>query len=159
MCREASRPATAARAATVLPAPHSPLITPIACSLMHHAIRATASRVRAMGVQHAGREVLAERHPGEPVMRAQPVDAHPRSPRRSSPSPSPSPSSSARLGLGEAGVVDALAAQLGVALGGQQAEVVDPGRRRRRRELALRPAVGVAADQQTAPRVPNGRRW
>ena len=42
MCREASRPATAARAATVLPAPHSPLITPIACSVMHHEIRATA---------------------------------------------------------------------------------------------------------------------
>ena len=32
-----------ARAATVLPAPHSPLITPIACSVMHHWIRATAS--------------------------------------------------------------------------------------------------------------------
>jgi hypothetical protein len=26
-----------------LPAPHSPLITPIACSLMHQEIRATAS--------------------------------------------------------------------------------------------------------------------
>ena len=42
MCREASKPATAARAATVFPAPHSPLITPIACSLMHHWILATA---------------------------------------------------------------------------------------------------------------------
>ena len=43
MCRDASRLATAARAATVFPAPHSPLITPIACSEMHHWIRATAS--------------------------------------------------------------------------------------------------------------------
>ena len=43
MCRDASRPATAARAATVFPAPHSPEITPIACSEMHHWIRATAS--------------------------------------------------------------------------------------------------------------------
>ena len=34
---------TAARAATVFPAPHSPEITPIACSAMHHEIRATAS--------------------------------------------------------------------------------------------------------------------
>ena len=43
MCRDASNPATAARAATVFPAPHSPEITPIACSLMHHDMRATAS--------------------------------------------------------------------------------------------------------------------
>ena len=43
MYREASRLATAARAATVLPAPHSPVITPIACSQMHQEIRATAS--------------------------------------------------------------------------------------------------------------------
>jgi hypothetical protein len=54
VCLEASRPATAARAATVFPAPHSPLITPIACSLMHHDIRATASACAPVGCSIPG---------------------------------------------------------------------------------------------------------
>ena len=37
MCRDASKPATAALAATVFPEPHSPEITPIVCSEMHQA--------------------------------------------------------------------------------------------------------------------------
>jgi hypothetical protein len=41
--REGSRLARAARRATVLPAPTSPVITPRACSLMHQLIRAAAS--------------------------------------------------------------------------------------------------------------------
>ena len=38
-----SRAARAARTATVLPAPTSPVMTPSACSVMHQLIRATAS--------------------------------------------------------------------------------------------------------------------
>ena len=38
-----SRPAVAARAATVLAAPTSPVTTPMACSLTSQAMRATAS--------------------------------------------------------------------------------------------------------------------
>jgi hypothetical protein len=44
VCRDASRLATAARAATVLPAPHSPVMTPIWRSATHQPILATASR-------------------------------------------------------------------------------------------------------------------
>ena len=142
MCREASRPATAARAATVFPAPHSPEITPIACSEMHHEIRATASRVRGVCVQHPGREVLPERHPREPVMRAQPVNTH-----SSRPSWLMSRSAVA-VAVGEAGVVDPVPAQLGVALLGEQLEVVDPGRCWWRWELALRLRMGVPADHE-----------
>jgi hypothetical protein len=43
MWREGSKAATAARAATVLPAPHSPVMTPMADSAMHQEMRATAS--------------------------------------------------------------------------------------------------------------------
>ena len=39
---DSSKPAPAARAATVFPAPHSPETARIACSQMHHWIRATA---------------------------------------------------------------------------------------------------------------------
>src|SRR5258708_35806128 len=41
-CRAGSRPATAARAATVLPAPTSPVITPSRVSVMQKLIRAVA---------------------------------------------------------------------------------------------------------------------
>lgn len=41
--RDASSADNAARAATVLPDPHSPVTTPIACSETHQAMRATAS--------------------------------------------------------------------------------------------------------------------
>ena len=58
MCREASRPATAALAATVFPAPHSPEITPIACSEMHHDIRATASPCAACACNIPGAKSL-----------------------------------------------------------------------------------------------------
>src|SRR5664280_2196639 len=46
VCREASSPANAARSATVLPAPTSPVLTPSAVSLMHQRIRATARELR-----------------------------------------------------------------------------------------------------------------
>src|SRR3954451_15078730 len=42
-CRDVSSAAGAARTATVLPAPTSPVITPRACCSMHQPIRATAS--------------------------------------------------------------------------------------------------------------------
>src|SRR4030081_1964963 len=42
-CREVSSAVVAARTATVLPAPTSPVITPRACWSMHQAMRATAS--------------------------------------------------------------------------------------------------------------------
>ena len=43
VCRVGSRAASAARTATVFPAPTSPVITPMRCSVMHQPIRATAS--------------------------------------------------------------------------------------------------------------------
>src|ERR1035437_2563994 len=43
VCRDASSPARAARIATVLPAPTSPVTTPRARSLTHQLIRARAS--------------------------------------------------------------------------------------------------------------------
>src|SRR5664279_1539324 len=42
-CREASNAAVAARIATVFPAPTSPVMTPMWCCSMHQVIRATAS--------------------------------------------------------------------------------------------------------------------
>jgi hypothetical protein len=43
VCREASRPASTVRTETVFPAPTSPVMTPIARSVMHQVMRATAS--------------------------------------------------------------------------------------------------------------------
>ena len=43
VCLEGSRPARTARTETVLPAPTSPVMTPMDRSLMHQAMRATAS--------------------------------------------------------------------------------------------------------------------
>ena len=43
VCREASRPARTVRTEAVLPAPTSPVMTPIARSVMHQVMRATAS--------------------------------------------------------------------------------------------------------------------
>ncbi len=43
VCREVSRPARTVRTEAVLPAPTSPVMTPIERSLMHQVMRATAS--------------------------------------------------------------------------------------------------------------------
>lgn len=59
VCREASSPATAARAATVLPDPHSPVTTPMARSAMHHWMRATASAWLRWACSTPGASVLA----------------------------------------------------------------------------------------------------
>src|SRR5207237_409830 len=64
VCREGSRLARAARRATVLPAPTSPVMTPRACSLMHPAVRAAA-----LGVGGAAEDVR-DRVPGWPALPA-----------------------------------------------------------------------------------------
>ena len=57
------------RTATVLPAPTSPVTTPMTRSATHQPMRATASSWACVAVQHAGGEVTAEGHAGEPVVR------------------------------------------------------------------------------------------
>ena len=81
VCREGSSPASAARTATVFPAPTSPVITPRARSVTHQPIRATASPWAGVAVQHLRGEVAAERGAGEPVVGLEPVD-HDAPPRR-----------------------------------------------------------------------------
>ena len=74
--RLVSSAAMAARAATVLPAPTSPVTTPRACSSMHQAMRAVGLGVGTVGVEHGGGEVLAEGHAGQAPVGAEAVDAH-----------------------------------------------------------------------------------
>ena len=65
-----------ARTATVLPAPTSPVTTPITRSSMHQVIRADRFGVGAMGVEHGGGEVLGKGHAGEAPVGPEAVDGH-----------------------------------------------------------------------------------
>src|SRR6516162_2818248 len=121
-CRVGSRPATAARAATVFPAPTSPVITPSRVWSMQKLIRAVAWAWAC----RANRSLAAIAFPNG--VRASPKCA----------------AHAARLaiavlllvvsaGQGQLGEVDRRAgAGLLVVGGGDHAEVVDPGRLRRR---------------------------
>ena len=62
------------------------------------------------------------------------------------------------VAIGEACVVDPVPTELGVALVGQELEVIDPGARRRRRQLALRLRV-VCRPITNGAAIPNGRCW
>src|SRR3974390_1809382 len=122
-CRVGSRPATAARAATVFPAPTSPVMTPSRVSAMQKLIRAVAWAWAC----RANRSPAAIALPNG--VRASPKCA----------------AHGARLAIavlpvlragqhGQLGEVDRRAsAGLLVVRGGDHAEVVDPGRVRRRR--------------------------
>ena len=66
-CRAASRPARTVRTETVLPAPTSPVTTPMARSVMDQA-SGDGFVVGGVAVQHAGGQVAAEGHPGEAVV-------------------------------------------------------------------------------------------
>ena len=72
--RVRSRAARAARTATVLPAPTSPVITPMRRSAMHQPMRATASSWAVWRCSMAGAEVAAERHPRETEVRGCKLD-------------------------------------------------------------------------------------
>ena len=74
VCREASRPARTVRTETVLPAPTSPVMTPIARSADAPGDAGDGFVVGGVAVQHAGGQVAAERHPGEPVVGLELVD-------------------------------------------------------------------------------------
>src|SRR5450756_78570 len=76
VCREASSPANAARSATVLPAPTSPVMTPSAVSLMHQRIRATASACPPWRCSIAGARSRRNSGAVEPEVGAQLVQAH-----------------------------------------------------------------------------------
>src|SRR6266567_7384060 len=137
-CRVGSRPATAARTATVLPAPTSPVITPSKVSVMQKLIRAVAwawawranrslaaialpNGVRASPkcAAHGARLVIA-------VLLVLPAGQH-----------------------GQPGEVDRRAgAGFLVVRGGDHPQVVDPGRVRRRRRRRGDGAVHVPADHE-----------
>ena len=74
MCLVGSRAASAARTATVFPAPTSPVITPMRCSVDAPADPGDGLAVAGVAVQHPGGEVAAERGAGEPEEPLQPVD-------------------------------------------------------------------------------------
>ena len=74
VCREASRAASAARTATVFPAPTSPVMTPMWCSVDAPGDPGDGFGVGGVAVQHPGGEVPAERRAGEPEVRLQSVD-------------------------------------------------------------------------------------
>src|SRR5262249_17338842 len=137
-CRVGSRPATAARTATVLPAPTSPVMTPSKVSVMQKLIRAVAWAWAC----RANRSLAAIALPNG--VRASPKCA----------------AHGARLVIavllvlragqdGQLGEVDRRAgAGLLVVGGGDHAEVVDPGRVRRGRGRGLDGAVHVPADDE-----------
>src|SRR5215831_637943 len=134
-CWVGSRPATAARTATVLPAPTSPVMTPSRASPMQKLIRAVAWA----WAWRANRSLAAIAFPHG--VRASPKCA----------------AHGARLAIavllvlhaGELGEVDRRAgAGLLVVGGGDHAEVVDPGRVRRGRGRGLDGAVHVPADDE-----------
>src|SRR3974390_3487295 len=140
-CGVGSRPATAARAATVLPAPTSPVMTPSRVSVMQKLIRAVAWAWAC----RANRSLAAIAFPNG--VRASPKCA----------------AHGARLAIavllvrraGEhlrVGEVDRLSgAGLLVVRGGDHAEVVDPGRVRRGRGRGLDGAGHVTADHERHP--------
>ena len=68
LCRDGSNAAVAARTATVLPAPTSPVVTPIAGWSTHQADTGHRLAVAEIAVQHPRGQVPAERHPGESPM-------------------------------------------------------------------------------------------
>src|SRR6185437_7456899 len=118
-CRVGSRAATAARTATVLPAPTSPVTTPRAASTTRKLIRAIASaRAWRANRSRAGcscRTGSGSGRSGWPATPGSPVFPV-----------------AARGELAEPGEVDLRAgAGFLVVSGGDQAEVVDPGRGRR----------------------------
>src|SRR2546421_7288343 len=136
-CRVGSSPATAARTATVFPAPTSPVITPSRIWSMQKLIRAVAWA----WAWRANRSLAAIAFPNG--VRASPECA----------------AHGARLaivifllaaGLGrQLGEVDRRAgAGLLVVGGGDHAEIVDPGRVRRRRRRRGDGAVHVTADHE-----------
>src|SRR5664280_1446775 len=76
VCREASSPSNAARSATVLPAPTSPVMTPSPDPLMHQRIRATASACPPWRCSIAGARSRRNSGAVEPEVGAQLVQAH-----------------------------------------------------------------------------------
>src|SRR6516225_11096817 len=137
-CRVGSSPATAARTATVFPAPTSPVITPSRIWSMQKLIRAVAWAC----AWRANRSLAAIAFPNG--VRASPKCA----------------AHAARLAIavllvisaglqGQLGEVDRRAgAGLLVVGGGDHAEVVDPGRLRRGRRSRGDGAVHVTADHE-----------
>src|SRR3989454_6326728 len=138
-CRVGSRPATAARTATVLPAPTSPVMTPSKISVMQKLVRAVAWA----WAWRANRSPAAIALPNG--VRASPKCA----------------AHGARLAIavlllvvsaglqGQPGEVDRRAgAGLLVVGGGDHAEVVDPGRLRGRRRGRGDGTVHVTADDE-----------
>src|SRR5215472_4579228 len=135
-CRVGSRPATAARTATVLPAPTSPVMTPSRVSAMQKPIRAVAWA----WAWRANRSLAAIALPNG--VRASPKCA----------------AHGARLGIAavrgrrqqlQPGEVDRRAgAGFLVVRGGDHSQVVDPGRVRRGRRGGLDRAVHVPADHE-----------
>src|SRR5215470_18167843 len=136
-CRVGSRPATAARAATVFPAPTSPVMTPGRVSVMQKLIRAVAWA----WAWRANRSLAAMALPNG--VRASPKCA----------------AHGARLGTVvlpggrrqhlQPGEVDRRAgAGFLVVRGGDHPQVVDPGRVRRGRRGRLDRAVHVPADHE-----------
>src|SRR5659263_536610 len=134
VCREASSPANAARSATVLPAPTSPVITPSAVSLMHQRIRATASACPPWRCSIAGARSRRNSGAVEPEVGAQLVQAH----RISS-------GSVVSALVGAASSAASAGSGPGVA-GFDQPQVVDAGRGRRRCGRGAGLWVDVAVD-------------
>src|SRR6267142_1543618 len=135
-CRVGSRPATAARTATVLPAPTSPVMTPSKVSAMQKLIRAVAWAWAC----RANRSPAAIAFPNG--VRASPkCAAHG---ARLAIAVLPVLRAGEHLQLGE---VDRRAGLL-VVRGGDHAEIVDPGRVRRGRGRGLDGAVHVTADHE-----------
>src|SRR2546430_18875 len=76
VCREASRPARTVRTEAVLPAPTSPVTTPMARSAMHQVIRAQASLWAAWRGGQGADDVVGRRRLAQPGFAAgEPVQA------------------------------------------------------------------------------------
>ena len=146
MWREVSSSARAARTATVLPAPTSPVITPMAASSTHQAMRATASAwpgwrcsmegarslvngVRVKPQWERSRSMLIGSSPVVGASSGVEADGFPGAGQGERSQSGPGSVGGSSSGL-DAGVGDA-PFQFGVRAGFDQVQVVDPGGRRR----------------------------